>query len=187
VVEDIIYSIATDEVRLRILYAGVGKIVDSDIRLAGSGKALVVGFRVEANKLAQKVAEQQSVTIVTFNNIYDLAQGVRSALTALVKPEVQQEIIGQFEVLKIFLSEPSRTIVGGKVIEGKLHRNVSLKVFRNEEFLGQGKAKQLKKVDKDIEEAREGEEVGILFDGSVKLQEGDKLEASEKKTVKISL
>lgn len=183
-IHNVLRSINNSEIKLRILQQGVGEITDSDIRLASSGKALVIGFRVKANPIAKNLAELQDVIIVTYDTIYELVEGVRSAILETIAPEVTEESIGKFKVVKIFRTETSRMIVGGKVIEGELKRGVTLNVIRQDEVIGKGKLNQLKSVDKAVEKATKGEEAGILFDGSIKLEEGDILEALEKKTSK---
>ncbi|OGZ57131.1 MAG: translation initiation factor IF-2 [Candidatus Spechtbacteria bacterium RIFCSPLOWO2_12_FULL_38_22] len=186
-VRNLLRGVENEEVALRVLQKGVGEITDSDIRLASSGNALVVGFRVKTNSLATNLAQQQNVTVVTYDTIYDLVSGVRGAISNYIDPETKEEILGQLKILKIFRTEPSRMIVGGRVVDGKFKNGASLKVSRDGVEVGQGRIKQLKSGEKDVSEAKKGEEVGILFDGAVKLQENDVLEASEKVTTHTQL
>jgi len=186
-IHEVLRSIENEEIVLRVLEEGVGEITDSDVRLASSGNALVVGFRVKPNSVANNLAQQQGVVIITFDTIYDLVQGVRSSILQFIDPETTEEILGKLKLLKIFRTEPSRIIAGGRVIEGEIKKGTKVTVFREDKKIGTGKLKELKKVDKVIETAKKGEEVGILFDGDVKLQEGDVLEFSEKQTRKFSI
>ncbi|MEX0877366.1 MAG: translation initiation factor IF-2 [Candidatus Spechtbacterales bacterium] len=183
-VHSVLRSIDNEHIKLRILQEGVGEITDSDVRLAGNGKALVVGFRIKPNSTAKNLVELQGVNVVTYETIYDLVEGVRSAILDYIEPETTEESIGKFKVVKIFRTETSRMIVGGKIIEGELKRGATLNVIREDKVIGKGKLNQLKSVDKAIERAEKGEEAGILFDGGVKLEEGDILEALEKRTSK---
>ncbi|MEX0870053.1 MAG: translation initiation factor IF-2 [Candidatus Spechtbacterales bacterium] len=186
-VHDVLDSISNEELIVRILHEGVGEINDSDVRLAGSGKAIVVGFRVKPNNIAINLAEQQDVTVIHFQTIYELVEGARAAIVEHVDPSINEEVIGRLKVLKIFRSESARMIVGGKIIEGEMRRGASVKVLREEENIGKGKVKQLKKVDKPVEKAEKGEEIGLLFEGSAKLEEGDIIEAFEVVKSKLKL
>lgn len=186
-VQSVLRSIENENIKLRILEKGVGGITDSDVRLAKSGNALVVGFRVKPNSVAAILAQQQRVNIVTFDTIYDLVSGVRHSVLSYVAPEVKEETTGQFKVLKIFRTESNKMIIGGRVIDGELRPGSTLTVFRGEEKLGKGKLKQIRSIDKIIDRAKKGDEVGISFDGGTKIEEGDILEAIEKKIVKFSL
>ena len=186
-VQSVLRSIENEKIRLRTLETGVGAITDSDVRLASSGNALVIGFRVKPNRVAATLAQQQGVNIITFDTIYDLVNGVRTALLSYIAPEVKEETTGQLKVLKIFRTESNKMIIGGRVVDGELRPGLTLTVFREEEKLGKGKLKQIRSGDKVIDRAKKGDEVGILFDGPVKIEEGDILEAIEKKIIKFSL
>lgn len=186
-IHNVLRSISSEEVVLRILDEGVGEITDSDVRLASSGNALVVGFRVKPNSVASSLAQSAGVRVVTYETIYDLVSGVRKALVSYIEPEVKEEIVGQLKILKVFRSDAKRMIVGGRVVSGELKNGISLTVFRDEQNIGKGRLKQLKTGDKDIEKAKKGDEVGVLFDGNMKLEEGDILEAIEKVTIRPEL
>ncbi|MEX2144992.1 MAG: translation initiation factor IF-2 [Candidatus Spechtbacterales bacterium] len=186
-VHSVLKSIENENIKIRILYEGVGEITDSDLRLAEGGNALVVGFRVAPNSVAKSMLQQKEIKIISFNTIYDLVEGVRKAMLGFLKPTVTEEITGKIKVLKIFRSEKGRMIIGGKIIEGVARRGTVLNVIRGEKKEGQGKLNQLKSVDKVIEEAKKGEEIGMLFEGAVKIEEGDILEAVEKQKQKVSL
>ena len=186
-VRSVLRSIENEKIRIRILDEGVGDITDSDIRLAEGGNALVVGFRVSPNQVAENMLQQKEIKVISFNTIYELVEGVRKAMLGFLKPSVTEEVTGKIKVLKIFRSEKSRMIIGGKVIDGKVRRGAVLNVIRGDKKEGQGKLNQLKNVDKAIEEAKKGEELGMLFEGSVKIEVGDILEAVEKKKEEASL
>ncbi|MDX1607833.1 MAG: translation initiation factor IF-2 [Candidatus Spechtbacterales bacterium] len=183
-IHEVLRSIRSEEFKLRVLSEGVGDITDSDVRLAANGNGFVAGFRVKQSAPAKNISELQEVPVAVFNTIYDLVEGVRELISEHLTTEVTEEIAGKFKVLKIFRTEPSRMIVGGKITEGRLRRGLPLRVVRDGEVLGKGKLNQLKSVDKAIEEATKPDEVGVLFDGNIKLQEGDVLEAIEKKEAK---
>lgn len=186
-IRDVLSSIESDEVVLRMLQAGVGEITDSDVRLAITGKALLIGFRVKTNKIAQTLAANNNTPIVTFDTIYDLVEGVRLALTQRLDPVITETVVGKLEVLQIFRTEANRMIVGGKIMVGELRSGLSLKVFREGEEIGAGKLSELRQGSQITEKAGEGAEVGIAFLGEIKIEEGDILEAFTKERSKPSL
>ena len=184
---DVLSSIESEEITLRMLQASVGEITDSDVRLAVNGKALIVGFRVKANKIAQTLAANNNIPIITFDTIYDLVEGVRSVLTLRLDPVITETIVGKLEVVQIFRTEANRMIVGGKIGAGELYSGLSMKVFREGQELGIGKLSELRRGAQIIEKAGEGAEVGIAFSGETKIEEGDILEAFTKERSKPSL
>lgn len=186
-IHSVLRALNNEEIRIRVLEEGVGDISDSDVRLASGGNALVVGFRVKLNRVAAGLAEQQEVKVATFDTVYALVQGVREEISSMIEPETVEESIGKIKVLGIFRSEPSRMIVGGRVADGVVKKGTTLKVIRGEETIGTGRLRQLKQVDKNIDEAKKGEEIGLLFEGSTKIEEGDIIEVIEKKEIRPSL
>lgn len=183
----VLRSINNEKLILRIIDGGVGSINDSDIKLAEGGRAFVVGFRVKLNKVTQNLVEQKKVTVILFDTIYELVEGVREVILEQLEPVESEEMIGKMKVLKIFKSDSSSMIIGGKIISGMLRRGVKLNVIRNREEIGTGLLKRLKSIDKDIDSIEKGNEAGVLFEGNIKIEEGDILEAIETKTTKPSL
>ncbi|MDX1535392.1 MAG: translation initiation factor IF-2 [Candidatus Spechtbacterales bacterium] len=186
-VHSVLRSLNNDDIKIRVLEESVGDISDSDVRLASGGNALVVGFRVKANRVAQGLAEQQEVPVIVFDTIYELVQGVRESISSMIEPETVEEVIGKVKILGIFRRESSKMIVGGRVIDGMIKKGTTLRVVRDGEELGIGRLRQLKQIDKNIDEAKKGEEIGMQFEGSIKIEEGDILEVIEKKEIRPSL
>lgn len=182
---ELIKNLQNERIATRLLAEGVGEIGDADVRLASSGKALIVGFRVGASASAERLAQQEKVFILSSPIVYRLVEELRGHLEELTK-EVQsvETVIGKAKVLAIFRTEAGRMIVGGRVIEGEVRRGVRVKVYKGEQIAGEGKIVQLKIQDKEMGSIAQNQECGILFEGSVKIQEGDILEAYviEKKT-----
>ena len=151
----------------------VGEINESDVKLANSAQAKILGFRVKINPIAADLKEQLKVSILVFDIIYDLVQGLRTLMEKLVEAEVIKTIIGKVKILAIFRQETNRQIVGGKVIEGKVKMGTKIEVLRAEEKIGEGKLINLQKNKKDVEKASKGEECGLLYEGGGKVEEGD--------------
>ncbi|MEX2008060.1 MAG: translation initiation factor IF-2 [Candidatus Spechtbacterales bacterium] len=172
-VRDIIAAMDSEEVKLRVLQERVGEITDSDVRLAKSGSALIVGFRVHPNRIAEQLVRQHEVPIVTFDTIYDLKEGVRDAVHQLLDPIYEDVLVGELKVLQIFRTEPTRMIVGGRIISGELTPNLDVRVMRDGEEIGTGKLSELRTGQQKAERAGEGSEVGIRFIGETRVVEGD--------------
>jgi len=172
-IEEILKNLPQEQVILRILKAEVGEINESDVKLAVGAKAIIVGFRVKTNPIAQKLALREKIKTMCFEVIYELAQGVREVLEKRVRPEKVRNDLGKIKVLAIFRTEKNRQIIGGKIIEGEARRGASLEVFRNEEKVGGGKIVNLQRDKKETEGLTKGAECGILYQGDTKIEEGD--------------
>lgn len=174
-IEEVLKELPKDKVVLRILNSEVGEINENDIKLAKTGKALVLGFRVKLNPIAKNLAQKEKIRIMNFEVIYDLVEEVRRYMEKISEPKVIKEEIGRVKVLVNFWSEKNRQIVGGRVIKGEVKKGVLIEVLRGkeEEKVGQGKLVNLQKNKKDIERALEGEEIGILYEGEGKIEVGD--------------
>jgi len=176
-IEEVLKDIPQEKAVLRILKAEVGEINESDVKLAKSAKASVVGFRVKANRATEGFARREKITIMAFEIIYELAQAVRLALEKRVESKEEKIDLGKVKILAVFLTEKNRQIIGGKVVEGKVRKGVSLEVFRNGEKVGAGKIINLQRNKKEIGEIEKGSECGMLYDGNVKIEEGDIVQA----------
>lgn len=180
-------TIPSEEVVLRILKAEVGEINESDIKLAQSGQAKIIGFRIKVNSKIQQIAEQQKIKILTFEVIYELIQKVRELLAGLLAPEIIKNVLGQLKVLALFPAKKGRQIIGGKVISGQIKRGAFIEVTRNNQKTGQGKLIQLQHNKKDVEEVAKGQECGIMFEGQATIEKGDILEVYEEERKKREL
>jgi len=179
-IEGIIKSLPQEKVSLRILKSGVGEITEEDVKLARGSSGKIIGFRVKANATARKWAEQQNINIITFDVIYDLSQAVRNLMEKYLEPEVERKDLGRIKVLVIFRTEKNRQIIGGKVIEGEIRKGTKIEVIRGggdgEESVGKGRLIGLQKEKKDVDKVLKGQECGILYEGDIKIEEGDILQ-----------
>jgi len=174
-IEEILRDLPQEKVALRILKSEVGNINESDLKLAKGGRAVILGFRVGFDPIAQKLAEREKVKVMTFEVIYELVEGIRKLMEKFVEPEEVRVDLGKVKVLAKFLVEKNRQIIGGKTIEGEVKQGSLIEVLRGEEKIGQGKIINLQKNKKDVDSVSKGEECGILFEGSTKIEEGDVL------------
>ncbi len=174
-IEEVLKGLPQEKVILRILKSEVGEVSERDIKLAKGGRAVILGFRVKISAAAKMLAERDKIKIMTFEIIYDLVEGVRKFMERIVEPELVRMELGKVKVLAIFLAEKNRQIVGGKVIEGEVKKGVQIEIFRggNEELVGRGRLINLQRNKKDIDRVSKGEECGMLYEGNVRVEEGD--------------
>ena len=166
-------SLPQDNVFVRLVDAGVGVIGDKDVRLAQGTHARIIGFRTQLDPTAGDLAQREGIIIETFDVIYDLIQRVRTWMEQEIVQELVTVEIGALSVLAVFLTEKNRKIIGGKVTEGEVRKRSQMKIFRGEAELGAGKIINLQRDKKDAEAVQKGEECGILYEGSLKIQQGD--------------
>ncbi len=186
-IEDVLQNLPQEKVVLRILKSEVGDVQENDIKIARSSLAKILAFRVKVSQDMLKLAQREKVKIMSFDVIYELVQGVRTLMEKAVAPEKIRTDFGKVKTLIIFLTEKKRQIVGGKVIEGEIKKGTQIEVFRKEELMGKGRMINLQKNKKDIEKAGKGEECGILYEGDVKIEEGDVLQIYETKSSRQSI
>jgi len=160
------------KVILRILKGEVGDINESDVKLAKSSNARIVGFRVKIAPTAAVLAERDDIKIRTFEVIYELIQEVRQLMEKRVEPEKVKVELGRMKALVIFLTDKNRQIVGGRVTSGEIKRGMA-EIFRNEEFIGRGRIINIQKNKKDTDKAVKGEECGVLYEGDNRIEKGD--------------
>lgn len=176
-IEEILKILPQEKTILRILKAEVGEVNDSDVRLAKTANAKVIGFRVKASNSAKKVASKDKISIISFDIIYELAQAVRNLLEKTISSEIVRTDLGKAKILAVFKADKSRQVIGGKVIDGVIKRGAFAEVYRNEENVGKGKIVGLQQDKKDTDEVSKRSECGMLFEGNAKIEEGDILNA----------
>lgn len=167
--------IPNSEVAIRILEAKTGEVNEEDVNLALAANGQIISFRTKTNIQARKLAEQKGVKILSFEIIYDLIEKVRDLIREIIESETIKKNVGKLRVLVIFKTEGRRQIVGGRIVEGEFRQGLKIEVFREEKKIGAGKIIGLQKNKKEIEKGVSGEEVGILYEGSAAIKEGDML------------
>jgi translation initiation factor IF-2 len=193
-VEGMLNQISQERVGLKIIKSGVGDINESDIKMAKSGKAEIVGFKVKSSNDVVNLAERSIVNITIFNIIYELVEHVKKLMEKTINPRKERIDLGKSKVLAVFIQDKNRQIVGCKIIQGEMKKGSYLEIFRlnketkEEDLIGKGKISNLKRGEKNVDKIVNGEECGILFEGSLKIEEGDVLLAyieQEEKIVRI--
>jgi len=169
-------KISHDEVGVKIVGKGLGNINEDDVNKAKAGGATVVGFNVNATPVAEESMRDEDIHFLQYSIIYDLINWVKEKLGKLLSDEKIITEIGKMKVQAIFRKEKGSMIVGGKVEQGKVIKNVLVRVKREGVDMGKGKIVECKVGQGAVKEASQGTECGIKFEGSVKIEEGDLLE-----------
>ena len=169
-------TLGTDEQKVNILSQGIGRISESDIMLASASEAIVVGFHVDVDEAARRVAEIEGVDIKLYNIIYKLIEDVDLALKGMLEPVYEQVVIGHAEVRAVFRIRRRGNIAGCYITDGEVTRNAWVRVFRDDEELFDGQLDSLKRFQEDVVEVRAGFECGIGIAGFDGFEEGDVLE-----------
>lgn len=172
-IEGILKSLPQEKVILRVLKSEVGNVNESDMKLALSSKATIIGFRVKTGQIADKIAEREKIRTMFFEVIYELVEEVRKLMEKIVQSQQIRTDLGKARILAKFLTDKNRQIIGCRVTEGEIRRGALIEVFRSEEKIGQGRMINLQKNKKDAALIQKGEECGILFEGETKIEEGD--------------
>jgi translation initiation factor IF-2 len=178
---------ATDEVAVDIVASGVGGITESDINLALTTGAIVLGFNVRAASVARQLAEKEQIEVRYYSVIYNLLDEVKQALSGMLAPETKEEIVGIAEVRDVFRSPKFGAIAGCMVVEGVVYRNKPIRVLRDDVVIFQGELESLRRFKDDAQEVRNGMECGIGVKDYNDVKPGDKIEVYEITQVQRSL
>jgi len=172
-------KLSTDEVRVQLVYAGVGGISESDINLAIASKAIVIGFNVRADAGARKLAEANDVDLHYYNIIYDAVDELKAAMSGMLAPEKREEDIGTAEIRTVFVASKIGTVAGCMVTSGTVTRSAHFRLLRDNVVIYTGELDSLKRMKDDVKEVREGFECGIKLKNYNDIKEGDILELFE--------
>ncbi|MDN4587996.1 translation initiation factor IF-2 [Xenophilus aerolatus] len=180
-------KLSTDEVKVQVVYAGVGGISESDVNLAIAAKGIVIGFNVRADAGARKLAEGNDVDIKYYSIIYDAVDELKTAMAGMLAPEKREEIIGHAEIRTVFVATKIGTIAGSYVLDGVVTRNAHFRLLRDNIVVYTGEIESVKRMKDDVKEVREGFECGIKLRNYNDIKEGDQLEIFEIKEIARTL
>ncbi len=173
-------KIGNEDVRVRVLHAGVGAITESDIGLAEASGAPVMGFNVRANSTARRVANQKGVEIRYYSVIYDLVDDVKAAASGLLSAEIREKFIGYATIKEIFKVSNVGRIAGCLVTEGVARRSAGVRLLRDDIVIHEGTLKTLKRFKDEVPEVQSGQECGMAFEAYEDIREGDVIEIFER-------
>lgn len=169
-------KLGTDEVRARIVHAGAGAITESDVSLAETSGAAIIGFNVRANAQARAAATAAGIEIRYYSIIYNLVDDVKAALSGLLSPERRETFIGNAEILEIFDITKVGKIAGCRVTEGKVERGAGVRLIRDNVVIHEGTLKTLKRFKDEVSEVPGGQECGMAFQNYEDMRVGDVIE-----------
>ena len=180
-------KMGTDEVRARIVHAGVGGITKSDVGLAATSGAVVLGFNVRANAQAREAAEREGVEIRYYAVIYDLVDEVKQAMSGMLAPTRRETFLGNAEILEVFTISKVGKVAGCRVTEGKVERGAQVRLIRDNVVVHEGKLSTLKRFKDEVREVTAGQECGMAFEGYQDMREGDVIECFDVEHVQRTL
>lgn len=180
-------ELATDEVKVRVISSGVGAITESDVILAESSEAVLLGFNVRADTAARQKADADGIDIRYYSVIYELIDDVKAAMSGKLAPEHRETILGVAEVREVFHSSKFGAAAGCMVLEGVLHRNKPIRVLREDVVIFQGELESLRRYKEVVEEVRAGMECGLAVKGYKDIKAKDKIEVYDVQLIKRSL
>ncbi|RWL43392.1 translation initiation factor IF-2 [Mesorhizobium sp. M2E.F.Ca.ET.219.01.1.1] len=169
-------KLGNDEVRVRIVHSGAGGITESDVSLAETSGAAIIGFNVRANAQARTAAAAADIEIRYYSIIYNLVDDVKAALSGMLSPERRETFIGNAEILEIFDISKIGKIAGCRVTEGKVERGAGVRLIRDNVVVHEGTLKTLKRFKDEVLEVPAGQECGMAFQNYEDMRVGDVIE-----------
>jgi len=171
--------ISNDDIKVRILHAGVGGITESDVTLAGASGAPIIGFNVRPNAKAREIAERQKVELQYYDVIYHLTDAVRAAMAGELGPLMVENIVGRAEIREVFSAGKHGKAAGLLVTEGLIRKALRARVTRDDVIIYNGSIASLRRFKDDVEEVRSGLECGVTLEATTDIKAGDFLETFE--------
>jgi translation initiation factor IF-2 len=184
---DALNRLSTDEVRVKIIASGVGGINESDVNLAKTSNAILIGFNVRADSVAKKLADEEGLKLRYYGVIYELIDEVKHAMVGMLKPEFKEQIIGLAEVRGVFRSPKFGVAAGCMVVDGVVRRSSPIRVLRNNVVVFEGALDSLRRFKDDVSEVRAGMECGMGVRNYNDIREGDHIEVYERVQVARTL
>lgn len=173
---DSLEQLSSDEVKVQVVHRGVGAINESDVLLASTAGAIVIGFHVRPSGDARNVAEREGVDIRLYNVIYEAVEEVRAAMEGMLSPEEREVMLGTAEVRQLFKVPRVGTVAGCMVTDGVIERRGRVRVVRDAVQVYEGRLGSLKRFKDDVREVREGFECGLNVENFNDVKVGDVLE-----------
>ena len=164
------------DIKINILHAETGNISENDVMLASASDAIVIGFSVQADAAARRLADTEGVDIRLYDIIYRLTEDLEKALKGMLEPEEKETVLGHAEVKAVFHISKIGNIAGCMVTDGEIRRNAKMRVLRKDDILYEGPISSLKHLQDDVREVRSGYECGIGLKGFNDFEPGDSLE-----------
>ncbi|WP_418747239.1 translation initiation factor IF-2 [Frisingicoccus sp.] len=175
-VKQSLLKLSNDEVAIKIIHGGVGAINESDVTLASTSNAIIIGFNVRPDNMAKTVAESEKVDMRLYRVIYNAIEDIEAAMKGMLDPEFREKITGHAEVRQTYKVSGVGTIIGGYVLDGKIERNSKVRLLRDNVVIHEGELASLKRFKDDVKEVAAGYECGMSLEKYNDIKEGDQLE-----------
>ena len=172
-------KLSNEEVKVNVIHAAVGAIKESDIMLAESSKAIIIGFNVRPDANAKAISERSGVEIKLYRVIYEAIEDVEKALKGMLAPKITETYMGKAEVREVFKISGVGQVAGCYVVEGKIIRSGKLRIYRDDVMICEGNVLQLKRFKDDVKEVAQGYECGISIEKFNDIKVGDYIESYE--------
>jgi translation initiation factor IF-2 len=177
-------NLSTAEASVNVIFSGVGGITESDINLAITSNAIVIGFNVRADSVARRLAEENGVQLRYHSIIYEVIDEVKEALSGKLSPEIKEQLIGLAEVRDVFRSPKFGQVAGCLVVEGTVRRNKPIRVLRDNVVIFEGELESLRRFKDDVSEVKAGTECGIGVRNYNDIRPGDQIEVFDRIEIK---
>ncbi len=169
-------KLSNDQVKIRVLHAGVGAITKDDVNLANAFGALIIGFNIRPDNNAREMAEKEGVDVRLYRVIYQAIEDIEKAMKGMLEPVFKETLLGHAEVRNTFRITGAGTIAGCYVTDGKMQRNASVRLLRDNVVIFEGKLSSLRRFKDDVREVATGYECGIGLEGYNDIKEKDVIE-----------
>ena len=176
-IKSAINQIKHDEIKTKIILSDVGMVTESDVNLSKASNAILIAFNVKPSKEAKKIAERNKVKISSFNIIYELIDFVKSQMSGLLSPEIEEKVIGSAEILEIFKVSKVGKVAGSRVINGEITQDALARIIRDGSIIYNGKISTIFKEKNQAKQVSAGLECGISFKDFSDFQKKDIIEA----------
>ena len=169
-------KLTNDEVRVKVIHGGVGAVSESDVMLASASNAIIVGFNVRPDPVAEDNAKRDGVDIRLYRIIYDAIEEIETAMKGMLAPKFREVVLGKAEVRQVYKISNVGTVAGCYITSGKISRNCEIRVVRDGIVVAEDKIDSLKRFKDDAKEVAQGYECGIGLERFNDIKEGDVLE-----------
>lgn len=170
-------KLSNQEVRVHVIHGAVGAISESDIMLANASNAIVVGFNVRPDPVAEENAKRDGVDMRLYRIIYDCIEEIQSAMKGMLAPKFREVELGRAECREVYHISSVGTVIGSHITSGKITRNAQVRVVRDGIIVADDKVASLRRFKDDVKEVAEGYDCGICLERFSDIKEGDRLEA----------
>ena len=175
-VKQALEKLSNDDVKVRILHSAVGAITQDDVNLASAFNAIIIGFNIRPDSTARDAAEKEGVDIRLYRIIYQAIEDVEKAMKGLLAPEFKENLLGHAQVRNVFKITGAGTIAGCYVTDGKVQRNASVRLLRDNVVIFEGKLSSLRRFKDDVKEVAAGYECGVGLENYNDIKENDVVE-----------